>query len=353
VDDTDAAPGWDAIDSALRRLYPDVEPKHYGTVLKRVLGGPDPLDGISVYPRPDHWHFVSYGLSALYDMQSSGAEESGWGFELTFRLSRTADEGEPPNWALNFLQNLARYVFNSGNPFALGHHMDLNGPISLSRPDTAIRAIAFAQDPELGTIDTPNGQVRFLQVVGLTLDEYAVIERWDARRLLEILAARLPLSITDLERASVAEAPDVATMIAEGVRRDGSSTDGLFVQEASCRVQRSGWRRRPSGVVLTFGANAADRIARVLSARLPFGRDLTVAGPEGGVVFRPGTDFAVTDAGDGLVAIQMPADVLGELVGVLRPAAGTYPLRSAPDLRVQIVTSQIRDQAGEVVAEVG
>ena len=43
---TSDAPGWDAIDAALDRLYPGIEPKHYATLLKWSLGGPDPLDGI-------------------------------------------------------------------------------------------------------------------------------------------------------------------------------------------------------------------------------------------------------------------------------------------------------------------
>ncbi|MFV2172583.1 suppressor of fused domain protein [Actinomadura sp. LOL_016] len=61
------------------------------TIHKWTLGGPDPLDGISVYPRADpvpHWHFVSYGMSELYEKTSSNADESGWGFEFTFRLVR-------------------------------------------------------------------------------------------------------------------------------------------------------------------------------------------------------------------------------------------------------------------------
>ena len=36
----DAAPGWDAIDACLREVYGDQEPRHRGTVIKHVLGGP-------------------------------------------------------------------------------------------------------------------------------------------------------------------------------------------------------------------------------------------------------------------------------------------------------------------------
>lgn len=63
----DNAPGWDAIDDALLKLYGEQEPKHYGALIPYALGGPDPLNGISAYvsntPMP-HWHMVTYGLAS-------------------------------------------------------------------------------------------------------------------------------------------------------------------------------------------------------------------------------------------------------------------------------------------------
>lgn len=352
IETDDTSPGWDAIDAALHRRYPGVEPVHYGTLLKWRLGGPDPLDGVSVYARDNHWHFVSYGMSELYTKESDSLDVSGWGFEFTFRVAKAADDSEPPMWAANFLQNLARYVFSSGNPFAPGHHVDLNGPISLAQPDTAIRAITFADDPELGVIDTPHGRLRFLQVVGLTLDEYATIERWDAQHLLHALAPYLPLLVTDLARGNLTDRPDVAATIEHGVRRDGSSTGSLFVQEAGWSVEKNGWRGTPT-VTLTFGASAAERIARVLAARLPFGQGLHIAAPESAIAFRPGDQVTITDSGDGLVEIEVPSALFTELTTTLRPVAGTYRLPSAPNLMLRIVKSQIRAQDGSIVTEIG
>src|ERR1700679_2089959 len=85
--------GWDAIDAALVKIYGDAEPLHYASAIKWMLGGPDPLDGVSVYKRErpsPHWHFVSYGLTELYVKESDDTEVSGFGFELTFRLARDA-----------------------------------------------------------------------------------------------------------------------------------------------------------------------------------------------------------------------------------------------------------------------
>jgi hypothetical protein len=83
------APGWEAIDAALARIYGDTQPHHWGTVVRWSLGGPDPLDGVSAYRRDDpvpHWHYVSYGLTQLYPDDSEPSDYSDWGFELTFRL---------------------------------------------------------------------------------------------------------------------------------------------------------------------------------------------------------------------------------------------------------------------------
>jgi suppressor of fused len=81
-------PGWEAIDSALRGLYPGVEPLHLGTQVLWADGGPDPLDAVQIYPRPDHWHIVGFGLSELGQKVTPFPDTSGWGFELTARACR-------------------------------------------------------------------------------------------------------------------------------------------------------------------------------------------------------------------------------------------------------------------------
>lgn len=47
-----------------------------------------PLDGISVYNGGDYFHFVTYGLSELYEKQNGNPERSGYGFELTLKLKK-------------------------------------------------------------------------------------------------------------------------------------------------------------------------------------------------------------------------------------------------------------------------
>ncbi len=198
--------GWDAIDRALSGLYGYGAPFHLGTEHPWRLGGPDPLDGISIYPMNSpspHWHYIGYGLSELYEKESTNSEISGWGFELTVRVVRIADGSSPPLWPAGLLQSLGRYILDSGKWFEPGHTMKVSAGIDPDRPESAIRGLTFIEDPELGTIDTPHGELQFLQVVGITADEFAAAEGGRARMLLERIAPRLPLWITDTARATL------------------------------------------------------------------------------------------------------------------------------------------------------
>ncbi|WSF99056.1 suppressor of fused domain protein [Nocardia vinacea] len=72
------------------------------------------------------------------------------------------------------------------------------------RPDrrrpARLRALAFAIGPELGEIDTLNGSVQFLQVVGLTSEEYQAAQGGNAPALLQRLSPSIPLYSTDIDR---------------------------------------------------------------------------------------------------------------------------------------------------------
>ncbi|MDO5045085.1 suppressor of fused domain protein, partial [Campylobacter sp.] len=215
----EAAPGWDAIDLSLNKIYGERKPRHYGTILKYMLGGKDPLDGISVYDCDDqdfHRHIVSYGMSSLYyDLQSVGGDFSGWGFEFTMRVkpfemdpdaddsNKSEDGRNEPFWAMNLMQNLARYVYSSKKWFEEYHFIPTNGPIR-SQTDTALTAIIFVPDLKLRTIDTPHGSVAFLQMFGITDTEYQWLLKDPTtkrvKELADVIAKDNPMFITDLAR---------------------------------------------------------------------------------------------------------------------------------------------------------
>lgn len=203
----DDAVGWMAIDERLKTIYGDTEPRHFGSVIKYMIGGEDPIDGTSIYDSQKqefHRHFVSYGMSELYyDEEKAGGEFSRWGFEFTFRLKPFEDDDENPTWVISMMNNLARYVFNSGNWFEVNHFVPANGPIRLDT-GTDIVALVFAEDPELGRIQTPHGEVTFLQMVGITSAELERLKENPTLGAVEELINELkkdnPLLITDLNR---------------------------------------------------------------------------------------------------------------------------------------------------------
>lgn len=208
----DAAPGWDAIDARLREVYGSQEPRHWGTLIKYVLGGPDPLDGISAYECSDgglsHLHFCTYGYSSLYyDEESAGGECSGYGFEMTFRLATPLPPPGEPLWVCNLLQNIARYVFQTGRCFGPYHWVDANGPIRADDP-TELVGLAFTPDPALAPVDTPHGRVEFIQAFGITDGELQRIKTKKAtcEQVIEGHRRTNPLLVTELARSDARRA---------------------------------------------------------------------------------------------------------------------------------------------------
>lgn len=196
--------GWKAIAAALEAVYPGAEPAHWGTVQRYSEGGRDPLDGVSAYAveDPPHWHYVTFGFSELHAKTSKNLEESGWGFELSFRLKRGRQESKAPLWPVPMLQNLARYVFNNHRPFEDGHYIGWGQPITSHEP-TGLEAMIFRADPVLKTIETPNGRVTFVEAIAITQDEYELVMNRGTEELLPRLLAANPLAIVDIERSSL------------------------------------------------------------------------------------------------------------------------------------------------------
>ena len=346
------ASGWEAIDKVLAPLYVGQEPKHYGTLVSYELGGPDPIRGISAYKRLEpvpHWHFITYGFTELFEKESEDKEVSGWGFELTTRIKTEPDAEEPPVWTLNFLQNLARYVFSTGNTFQSGDYMNANGPIA-TETDTLIRSVVFTHDPELSPIETPNGRVEFLQVVGITDDEEFAIRQWRTLKVLEVFKEHLPLFITDLDRASLLEKKDVLEKISAGASAEGSYTSHVFVDQLAW-AERKSFLREP-GIDITLGARQVKEIIVLLKHRLPFGREFGLIGGEFEVTFLHGVENRYEIAGNSL-RLEITPDTLTEIQAVLKPQEGIYSLSAFRGLVLQVRKTHIKDYSGKVVETIG
>ena len=208
--DEDDPVGWLEIDKVVEGIYGDQKPRHYAPPLHYMVGGEDPLDGVSIYDSQKdifHRHLVSYGMSELYyNEEAAGGEFSKWGFEFTFRLKPFDEDGDDPTWVVNLMNNLARYVIKSGKWFEEYHVIPANGPIRLNSTDEInIVGVAFVSDPELGKIQTPHGEMSFLQMVGLTANEMDRITSANSaydevKKVLDEIKTTNPLMITDLLR---------------------------------------------------------------------------------------------------------------------------------------------------------
>ncbi len=110
---------------------------------------------------------------SLPDRVSGPGQPSGFGFELTFRLTREKGEKSPPIWPAELMQSLSRYVFQSSNVLCVGDHVSWHSP--LDRQDSSIQHMLLTQDPQLSRVDTPLGYINFIQVCGVGLSVQPVL----------------------------------------------------------------------------------------------------------------------------------------------------------------------------------
>ena len=197
--------GWDAINRECERIYPDQKnPKHYGTLIKWSLGGKDPLDGISIYDGGDCWHFVTYGMSELYEKESENQEISGFGMEFTFKLKKDDYEDEEAELTCicGILQTLARITFTQGELFGPYEYVYTGQTQGIDvNMRSNITGFITIPDKELQPIDTPNGRLVFVAFIGATDAELSAVHGKELT--VKELYDRLGSDVTDYHRASV------------------------------------------------------------------------------------------------------------------------------------------------------
>jgi hypothetical protein len=203
VNEDDQAIGWDSITNAFVNIYPQQEePLHFGTLLKWSLGGNDPLDGISVYDGGEYYHFVTYGFSELYEKESENQEYSGYGFELTIKLKKSArvDEQELQSMA-GILQTLAQYVFAENVVFRPYEHIYTGQENGMDSAGTSAITGFITVPDQAGTMDTPNGKLEFVQLIGMTDRELQAV--MNKEYTVEELYHQLGHDVTDYDRGEI------------------------------------------------------------------------------------------------------------------------------------------------------
>lgn len=95
------------------RLYSDQTPAHVGYQPGHHFGSV--LQGCSAYRALDHWHYVTYGLSNIFDVeQGLNDGVSGWGYELTWRVHDQTSSDGPPRWPFLVPQRTAKWAADKG-----------------------------------------------------------------------------------------------------------------------------------------------------------------------------------------------------------------------------------------------
>jgi len=201
----DWAPGWDAIDTEMERLYPGQQGRHYGTdmMARAIFGGDQYLDGYTVYEANDgHLHIVTYGLSELYTNEKAfGGEWSKWGYEMTFRLPM-CQESEYM-WVIDMLANMARYTFKSKRFLEPLQIISGGGNPIKKDSNSLLTGMIVVNDPDLPGTDTIHGRLDFLQIVGIIQSELDTITKdpAQAQKLVNMMKQNNPMLITDLSRS--------------------------------------------------------------------------------------------------------------------------------------------------------
>lgn len=196
--------GWDAITEEFERVYPgQTKPKHYGTIIKWIMGGKDPLDGISIYDGGDYWHFVSYGLTEIYDKETDDKETSGYGYELTLKLKKYNFEDEEAELKniCGILQMIARLTFTKGEIFLPLEYLYTGQTAGIdAKQKSNLTGFITVKDPTVNSIDTPNGHVDFVELIGMTDAELKTLSTHDS---VKEIYDKLGSDITDYHRESI------------------------------------------------------------------------------------------------------------------------------------------------------
>ncbi|MBW2537894.1 MAG: suppressor of fused domain protein [Deltaproteobacteria bacterium] len=147
------ATGRAAIEQALADAHPNSTPLV-------VARSERPLACIVAHAaeHPPHWHLISMGLSDLGESYSGGAMRpqagrSGWGHELTLRVTR-GEALEPPMWALDVLAAEAAGVLQSRCAREHGNAYDVESDVP------GVVAVVPIRDSTLPTIHGPTGADR-------------------------------------------------------------------------------------------------------------------------------------------------------------------------------------------------
>lgn len=177
-------PGWDHIDSCLYAYYGNIEPTQFGYGRPAAIGGSSYLFSTNIYKNTlstkPYYHLIGFGLSELFANEKAfGGEHSGWGYEFTIKLYE--ENQEDCMYIADIFNTLAKYTIVKKVIFRPNTFITLKNSINPNKPDSKITGFIFVNDTEIKSTSTIYGQLDFLQLVGITDNEYNQLNKNPAK----------------------------------------------------------------------------------------------------------------------------------------------------------------------------
>ena len=206
--------GIDAIENEVKRIHPLWENARYYTPKTAwESGGTEPLEQISIHKEEDYFHFITYGLTELYNKESKDQTKSGFGMELTFKLKtgeykdQAAERREQFN-IIKLLQNFAKYIIQENSivkPYedtylVKGSSSRKNIGIDIAGTSNIV-ALITVPDKDLQSLDTPYGRVDFIALIGITKKELEALRNGKITE--KELYEKIGTDVTSYHRKSV------------------------------------------------------------------------------------------------------------------------------------------------------
>jgi hypothetical protein len=215
------APGWWTIDAAFSALYSGQTPHQFSSKTPYQLDSANPLPAITVWEGEDRkrgpfWHYVTYGLSELFEKTTNDPDHSGMGFELTLRVLRSASDTRPPGDPLALLQFLGGHILAEREGFDTGNCVDLGAPLAHQPNGEPSRQTGFicVPDPALSQIQSPFGRLVFLALVSIEAAEREALLQLNALDRARAIAEIEPLALCQPDRRSWLDDPELSKVFA-------------------------------------------------------------------------------------------------------------------------------------------
>ena len=188
--------GWAFIEALFAELYPGQTPKHAALQIapqNDARLGRASVEGTHVYDAGHAWHFVTLGLTDLYDQSDASLGPNGIRCELSMRVAKR-DSAEPPLWPVAFLGKIASHV-RQGSVLAQAVSFR-TGPIAGAPASAGFEGAVALLDPAITPRPGPFGKVGVILLVGLTARQLDEIEQGGSAKLTAEIAADPKKQIT-------------------------------------------------------------------------------------------------------------------------------------------------------------